>query len=118
MNGEEGKTKVTILTSTYRVKGYIDLLPGSRVTDFMAEARDFIAVTNAEVWELTLTNTSADPLQSASFTDDIGAMVAVKDRRNGAKNPEPVAPSRGTLSQAPQRHQEKEEEPRNDDDRP
>lgn len=52
MTGEDDKTKVTILTSTYRVKGYIDLLPGSRVTDFMAEARDFIAVTNAEVWEL------------------------------------------------------------------
>jgi len=48
----EEKTKVTILTSTYRIKGHIDLLPGSRVTDFMAEARDFIAVTNAEVWEL------------------------------------------------------------------
>jgi hypothetical protein len=49
---EETKTKVTILTSTYRVKGYIDLLPGARVTDFMAEAREFIAVTSAEVWEL------------------------------------------------------------------
>jgi hypothetical protein len=49
---EETKTKVTILTSSYRVKGYIDLLPGARVTDFMAEARDFIAVTSAEVWEL------------------------------------------------------------------
>src|ERR687895_125802 len=48
----EEKTKVTILTSTYRIKGHIDLLPGARVTDFMAEARDFIAVTNAEVWEL------------------------------------------------------------------
>ena len=48
----EEKTKVTILTSTYRVKGYIDLLPGSRITDFMAEARDFIAITHAEVWEL------------------------------------------------------------------
>jgi hypothetical protein len=48
----EEKTKVTILTSSYRIKGYIDLLPGSRVTDFMAEARDFIAVINAEVWEL------------------------------------------------------------------
>ena len=54
MAAEEAKTKVTILTSTYRVKGYIDLLPGSRVTDFMAEARDFIAVTNAEVWELSV----------------------------------------------------------------
>jgi hypothetical protein len=46
------KTKVTILTSTYRIRGYIDLLPGARITDFMAGARDFIAVVNAEVWEL------------------------------------------------------------------
>jgi uncharacterized protein DUF6812 len=49
---DEPKTKVTILTSSYRVKGYIDLIPGSRVTDYMTAARDFIAVTNAEVWEL------------------------------------------------------------------
>ena len=48
----EEKTKVTILTSSYRIKGHIDLLPGARVTDYMAEARDFIAVTNAEVWSL------------------------------------------------------------------
>ena len=46
------RTKVTILTSTYRVKGFIELVPGARITDFMAETRDFIAVTNAEVWEL------------------------------------------------------------------
>lgn len=46
------KTKVTILTSTYRIRGYVDLLPGARITDFMTEARDFIAVVNAEVWEL------------------------------------------------------------------
>ena len=48
----EEKTKVTILTSTYRVRGYIDLVPGARITDFMGSARDFIAVVNAEVWEL------------------------------------------------------------------
>ncbi|MGQ0545837.1 MAG: DUF6812 domain-containing protein [Betaproteobacteria bacterium] len=48
----EEKTKVTILTSTYRIKGYIDLVPGARITDYMAEAREFMAVTNAEVWEL------------------------------------------------------------------
>ena len=48
----EERTKVTIFTSTYRVRGFIELLPGSRITDFMTEARDFIAVTNAEVWEL------------------------------------------------------------------
>jgi len=49
---EETRTKVTILTGTYRIRGYIDLLPGSRVTDFMLGAREFIAVTEAEVWEL------------------------------------------------------------------
>lgn len=48
----EEKTRVTILTSSYRIKGYIELVPGARITDYMAEARDFIAVTHAEVWEL------------------------------------------------------------------
>lgn len=48
----EERTKVTILTSSYRVRGYIELVPGARITDFMAESRDFIAVTHAEVWEL------------------------------------------------------------------
>ncbi len=52
MPAEEARTKVTIFTGSYRIKGYIDLLPGARVTDFMAEARNFIAVTEAEVWEL------------------------------------------------------------------
>ena len=49
---EENRTKVVIFTSTYRIKGYIDRVPGARVTEFMAEAKDFIAVTDAEVWEL------------------------------------------------------------------
>jgi hypothetical protein len=48
----EDRTKVTIFTSSYRVRGYIELVPGARITDFMAESRDFIAVTKAEVWEL------------------------------------------------------------------
>ena len=52
MPAEETRTKVTIFTGSYRIKGYIDLLPGSRVTDYMTEAKPFIAVTDAEVWEL------------------------------------------------------------------
>ena len=48
----EGKTKVTILTANYRIKGNIDLLPGSRVTDYIVDAKSFIAVTDAEVWEV------------------------------------------------------------------
>lgn len=49
---DENKTRVTILTATYRVKGHINLVPGARVTDFMIDAKDFIALTDAEVWEL------------------------------------------------------------------
>lgn len=50
--GGENRTKVTILTETYRIKGHINLVPGARVTDYMVDAKDFIAVTDAEVWEL------------------------------------------------------------------
>ena len=51
MSADEARTKVTIFTGTYRIKGYIDLIPGSRITDYMAEAKEFIAVTQAEVWD-------------------------------------------------------------------
>ena len=47
----EHRTKVTILTPNYRIKGYIDVLPGARVTDFIVDSKSFIAVTNAEVFE-------------------------------------------------------------------
>jgi len=49
---DPNKTRVSILTGTYRVKGYIELTPGARVTDYLVEAKDFIAVTDAEVWEI------------------------------------------------------------------
>lgn len=52
MAAEETRTRVTIFTGSYRIKGYIDLLPGARVTDYMTGAKEFIAVTDAEVWEL------------------------------------------------------------------
>ena len=49
MTTDDNRTKVTILTGTYRVKGYIELLPGARLTDYLVESKDFIAVTDAEV---------------------------------------------------------------------
>jgi hypothetical protein len=54
MAADESRTKVTILTGTYRIKGYIDLLPGARLTDYIVEAKDFVALTNAEVYEAVL----------------------------------------------------------------
>ena len=51
---DQSRTKITILTGTYRIKGYIDLIPGARLTDFIVESKDFVAVTNAEVYESVL----------------------------------------------------------------
>ena len=66
MAAPETRTKITIFTSTYRIKGYIDLIPGARVTDFMTGAKPFIAVTEAEVWELEV---GGRQLLSAPFLD-------------------------------------------------
>jgi hypothetical protein len=66
MPGDDNRTKVTILTGSYRIKGYIDLLPGARLTDYLREARDFIAVTDAEVYELQV---AGRQLMAAKFLD-------------------------------------------------
>ena len=47
----ENKTKVVILTGNHRIRGYIDVLPGARLTDFVIESKNFIVVTEAEVFE-------------------------------------------------------------------
>ena len=52
MADNENRMKVTILTGTYRVKGFIEIVSGARVTDYLVEAKDFIAVTDAEVRDL------------------------------------------------------------------
>jgi hypothetical protein len=64
MPADETRTKVTIFTGSYRIKGYIDLLPGSRVTDYMTGSKEFIAVTDAEVFELEI---GGRQLMSAQF---------------------------------------------------
>ena len=74
MAAPETRTKVTIFTSTYRIKGYIDLIPGARVTDFMTGSKDFIAVTEAEVWELEV---GGRQLLSAPFLDVSCAHIQV-----------------------------------------
>ena len=49
MNEREDKMKVTIFTKNYQVTGVIELFQGGRLTDYLAEAGTFIAVTNAEI---------------------------------------------------------------------
>ena len=66
MAAEEDRKKVTILTGAYRIKGYIHLFPSSRVTDYMNESKDFIAVTAAEVWEVEGRQVLATPFISVN----------------------------------------------------
>lgn len=50
MATHENQTKITILTGSYRITGYIDLVAGARVTDFMLESKEFMVVMDAEVF--------------------------------------------------------------------
>ena len=49
MTTPEDKTKVIILTACHRIIGKIAHFSNARLTDYMAEAKSFIAVTDAEV---------------------------------------------------------------------
>lgn len=83
----EGRTKVIILTANYRIKGTIDLLPGARVTDYILAAKDFIAVTEAEVWGVgggglvlsaQFVDVSRDQIQVITTVDTQQALPAVR----------------------------------------
>ena len=52
METHDHRKKVVILTGAFRIKGYIELLPGARMTDYIQGAKDFIVVTDAEVWSI------------------------------------------------------------------
>ena len=43
------KTEVIICTKDFRVHGKVALVPGARLTDYIVEANQFIAVTDVEV---------------------------------------------------------------------
>lgn len=62
MDIPEDKTKVIILTECHRIVGMIAHFTNARLTDYMAEAKDFIAVTDAEVW-----NHSGSSVLTTSF---------------------------------------------------
>jgi len=51
MSASEEKTRVVILTGHYRIKGMIHLVPGARLTDFIVDAKSFIALTDVEVMD-------------------------------------------------------------------
>lgn len=42
-------TAVVVLTNEYKITGFIDLMPGSRLTDYITSARSYFAMTDAVV---------------------------------------------------------------------
>ncbi len=46
------KTEVVMCTHEYRIRGKISLVPGARLTDYMVDSSQFIAVTDVEVRDI------------------------------------------------------------------
>lgn len=49
MSAGSANTRVVIRTVNYQISGEIGLLPGCRLTDYMTDAKAFIAVIDAKV---------------------------------------------------------------------
>ena len=64
MSETQETTEVMILTTTYSIQGRIALVTGARLTDYIKQAGDFIAVSNAVVSDL-----KGNELFQASFID-------------------------------------------------
>jgi hypothetical protein len=52
MNPNQDRMKVLIMTGNFRITGEIALIEGARLTDYVVNAKPFVAVTDAEVTDL------------------------------------------------------------------
>jgi len=88
------QTTVLILTDRHRITGRIALLPGARLTDFMCEAKTFIAITVAEVEDL-----EGRPVLSSAFLnihrDHIRLILPAEMVRPGRRAPGAQDPAHG-----------------------
>lgn len=62
---DTSRTAVVVLTSDYRISGFIDLMPGSRLTDYITSARSYFAMTEAVVEDIR----SSRPMFKGKFID-------------------------------------------------
>jgi len=49
MTDQENKTRVIIFTQRHFITGEVESFPTARLTDYILQAKDFIALTDAEV---------------------------------------------------------------------
>ena len=49
MTEQENKTKVIIITHRHYITGEVESFPTARLTDYILQAKDFIALTDAEI---------------------------------------------------------------------
>jgi len=93
MGASENRTRVVILTAAYRIKGTIDLLPGARVTDYIVGAKNFIVVTEAEVWAVG----GGGIVLSADFIDVSREQIHVITIQEGTVRASPAMKAAGAL---------------------
>ena len=74
----EPKYEVLILTDTYRIQGFIAHFKDMRLTDYMVEAKAFIAVSNAQIKDL-----NGKPINKSKFlnvsANKIQVIIPVSD---------------------------------------
>ena len=66
MTKRHDRTEVIILTHNYKIKGEIALFPDSRMTDYMVSSKSFIAVTDAEIFDLKGNKLDSSPFLNIS----------------------------------------------------
>jgi hypothetical protein len=60
------RTRVLLFTDRHRIRGYVALAPGARLTDYLEESKRFIPVTDAEVATLDGAPVRAVPFLAVS----------------------------------------------------
>ena len=50
MDDGADRQKVCIYTHQFKISGHLGIYPGVRLTDYMNESKDFISITDAEIF--------------------------------------------------------------------
>ena len=74
------RVKVTIATTIYRIEGEMHVLAGSRLTDALnSKAKDFLAITDAKVYDLTGNQLLFEPSYLAVGRDSISLLFPTEE---------------------------------------
>ncbi len=74
------RIKVTVATTIYRIEGDMHVLAGSRLTDALnSKAKDFFAITDAKVYDVTGNQLLFEPSYLAVARDAIALIFPMEE---------------------------------------